>query len=99
MSNSVLATDPRFRWKYLRVPIRFPLVGPLRPPPVDPDLLDPLAAARLAAARAGADLAVRLRLGDLTPGQVGIVEAEVRAVAPVRKYQRKRGGEGLLVRV
>ena len=66
---------------------------------MDPDLLDPSAAARLAAARAGADLAVHLRLGDLHPGQVGVLEAEVRAVAPVRKYQRKRGGEGLLVRV
>lgn len=66
---------------------------------MDPDLLDPAAAAWLAAARAGADLAVRLRLGDLQAGQVGILEAEVRAVAPVRRYQRKRGGEGLLVRV
>lgn len=68
-------------------------------PDLGPDLLDPAAAARLAAARGGADLAVRLRLGDLAPGQVGVVEAEVRAVAPVRPYQRKRGGEGLLVRV
>lgn len=64
-----------------------------------PDLVDPATAARLAAARAGADLAVHLRLGALEPGQVGLVEAEVRGVAPVRKYQRKRGGEGLLVRV
>jgi hypothetical protein len=65
---------------------------------VDPGL-DPAVAARLAAARAGADLAVRLRLGDLRAGQVGVLEAEVRSVAPVRKYQRKRGGEGLLLRV
>ncbi|MEK6975972.1 MAG: hypothetical protein AABY18_06490 [Candidatus Thermoplasmatota archaeon] len=63
------------------------------------DLLDANTATRLAAARAGADLAVRLRLGDLKVGMVGVVEAEVRAVAPVRKYQRKRGGEGMLVRV
>lgn len=66
---------------------------------MDPDLLDASAAARLAAVRAGADLASRLRLGDLHPGEVGFLEAEVRSVAPVRKYQRKRGGEGLLVRV
>lgn len=55
--------------------------------------------ARLAAAHAGNDPAVRLRLGGLRVGDVGVVEAEVRAVAPVRGYARKRGGEGLLQRV
>ena len=40
-----------------------------------------------------------LRLGSVAPGDVGLVEAEVRTVAPVRSYARKRGGEGLLCRV
>src|SRR5688500_17144992 len=98
MSNRVRPTDPRFRWKYLRLPIRFPLVGTPRRGAVEPHL-NPGTAARLAAAWAGKDLTVRLRLGDLQVGQVGVLEAEVRAVAPVRSYQRKRGGDGLLVRV
>lgn len=64
-------------------------------------LLGPEAAARLAAARAGGPGAgaVRLRLGALEAGAVGLVEAEVRSVGPVRRYARKRGGEGLLQRV
>lgn len=63
------------------------------------DLLDAKATAALAAARAGQDGSVRLRLGDLAVGDVGLVEAEVRSVGPVRTYARKRGGEGLLQRV
>ncbi len=65
------------------------------------DLLDAATAARLAGARAGPPGAgaVRLRLGALEAGAVGLVEAEVRAVGPVRRYARKRGGEGLVQRV
>ena len=64
-------------------------------------MVDPAAAARLAAARAGPPGAgaVLLRLGALQAGAVGLVEAEVRAVGPVRRYARKRGGEGLVQRV
>jgi hypothetical protein len=64
-----------------------------------PDL-DPATAARLAAARADPKAAARrLRLGALEPGAIGLLEAEVRAVGSVRRYNRKRGGEGLLQRV
>lgn len=64
-----------------------------------PDL-DPDAASLLARARSGtAPPATRLHLGRLEVGQVGVVEAEVRAVGVVRAYNRKRGGQGLLVRV
>lgn len=65
----------------------------------DGPLLEPGTAARLAAARAGGAGAVLLRLGHLEVGAVGLVEAEVRAVGPVRRYARKRGGEGLVQRV
>lgn len=41
----------------------------------------------------------RLALGALEPGQAGVVHAVVQAVAPLRTYARKRGGEGLLARV
>lgn len=41
----------------------------------------------------------RLRVADLEPGQVGVLEAVVQGVAPVRPYPRKRGGEGLVGRV
>ncbi len=50
-------------------------------------------------ARAGEDVARRLRLGDVEPGQVGVLDVQVRAVAPSRTYERKRGGQGLLQRV
>lgn len=64
-----------------------------------PDL-DPQALRHLEDARQGTPAAAtRLHLGTLTPGQVGVLEAEVRSVGPVRSYNRKRGGQGLLVRV
>lgn len=66
---------------------------------MDPDL-DPAVADRLARARTDPlAAATRLRLGALEAGAVGLVEAEVRGVGPVRRYARKRGGEGLLQRV
>lgn len=63
------------------------------------DLLDDGVAARLARARAGEDVTRRLELGALEPGQVGVLEVQVRGVAPSRTYDRKRGGQGLLQRV
>jgi hypothetical protein len=63
------------------------------------DLLDPLAAARLARARAGEDVARKLMVSALEPGDVGVLEVQVRALAPARTYDRKRGGQGLLQRV
>lgn len=66
---------------------------------MDPDLLDAKATIALARARAGGQVGVRLRLGALAAGDVGLVEAEVRAVGPVRTYARRRGGEGLMQRV
>lgn len=63
------------------------------------DLLDPATAARLARARAGEDVARRLQLGRLEPGQVGVLEVQVRSIGVPRTYDRKRGGQGLLQRV
>jgi hypothetical protein len=63
------------------------------------DLLDAATAACLARARAGEDVARHLKVAALVPGDVGVLEVQVRAVAPVRTYVRKRGGEGLLQRV
>ena len=63
------------------------------------DQLEPATAARLAKALAGADVARRLRVADLAPGDVGILEVQVRGVSPTRTYDRKRGGQGLLQRV
>lgn len=62
-------------------------------------MLEDATAQRLAAQRAGTSQAQTLGLGQLTPGAIGVVEAEVRAIAPPRPYPRKRGGEGLLQRV
>ncbi len=64
-----------------------------------PDL-DPEAAFLLAKVQSGTTPpATHLHLGRLEIGQIGLVEAEVRAVGVVRAYNRKRGGQGLLVRV
>jgi hypothetical protein len=63
------------------------------------DLLEPATAARLARARAGEDVSRRLQVATLEPGQAGVLEVQVRALAPSRTYSRKRGGEGLLQRV
>jgi hypothetical protein len=63
------------------------------------DLLEPATAGRLSQAQAGADVARRLRIADLEPGQVGILDVQVLGVAPSRTYSRKRGGEGVLQRV
>ncbi|HLF16469.1 MAG TPA: OB-fold nucleic acid binding domain-containing protein [Candidatus Thermoplasmatota archaeon] len=67
---------------------------------MEPDgLLEPSTAERLRRARSGEEVARRLRVADLEVGDVGILEAVVRTVSPVRSYNRKRGGEGLLCRV
>lgn len=66
---------------------------------VQDDLLEAATAARLARARAGDDVARRLQVSSLEPGQVGILEVQIRAVSPSRTYARKRGGEGVLQRV
>ena len=66
---------------------------------MDRDLLDEAAAARLARAMAGEDVARRLLVAALVPGDVGVLEVQVRSVAPTRSYDRKRGGQGLLQRV
>src|SRR5687768_11761202 len=63
------------------------------------DLLEPATAARLARARGGAEVANRLQVATLEPGRVGVLDAQVRAIAPSRTYDRKRGGQGLLQRV
>src|SRR5688572_6749401 len=63
------------------------------------DLLEPATAARLARARAGEDVSRRLQVATLEPGQAGVLDVQVRAIAPSRTYSRKRGGEGLLQRV
>lgn len=56
-------------------------------------------AERLRRAAAGHDVGRRLALGDLQPGDVGVIEAVVRQVHPPRPYARKRGGTGLLGKV
>lgn len=63
------------------------------------DLVEAATAARLARARAGEDVARRLQVGTLAPGEVGVLDVQVRGVAPARTYDRKRGGQGLLQRV
>lgn len=66
---------------------------------MDDDLLAPATAARLARARAGGDVARRLQVANLEPGDNGVLEVQVRGVAPARTYERKRGGQGLLQHV
>lgn len=91
------ATDP----DAARQPPRDPAPGPDLDPAAAPGPdLEAGVAARLAQASADPLAAAhRLRLGALQVGDVGLVEAEVRSVGPVRRYARKRGGEGLLQRV
>lgn len=62
-------------------------------------LLEPATQARLAEALRGRMVERRLRLGELEPGAVGVVEAEVRQVHPPRPYVRKTGAPGLFGRV
>ncbi|MFO1536140.1 MAG: hypothetical protein ABR586_10780 [Thermoplasmatota archaeon] len=62
-------------------------------------LVDAAAWQRLQRARSGADLPNLLRLATIAPGDVGVVEATVAQVHPVRPYNRKRGGQGELCRV
>jgi hypothetical protein len=62
-------------------------------------LVDAAAWQRLERARAGTDLPNLLRLATLAPGDVGVVEATILQVHPVRSYSRKRGGQGDLGRV
>jgi len=62
-------------------------------------LVDVATAARLVQARAGQDTMRRLRLADLVPGDLGVIEATVVQVHPSRRHSRKRGGEGELGRV
>jgi len=40
-----------------------------------------------------------MRVADLVPGDIGVLEVEVRQVKPTQVYQRKRGGEGLRARI
>jgi hypothetical protein len=61
--------------------------------------LEPATAERLARAKAGEDVANRLQVATLEPGKTGVLDAQVRTVAPSRTYDRKRGGQGLLQRV
>jgi len=61
--------------------------------------LDPKVAARARAHQAGRPTPRLLALGNLEPGDVGVVEGEVRQVHPVRPFVRRRGGEGLVGRV
>lgn len=62
-------------------------------------LLTDAVAGRLARARGGADEARRLDIGTLVPGAVGVVEATVAAVRPVRTFRRRDGREGTIGRV
>lgn len=55
--------------------------------------------ARLERALRGDDEARLLRVGRLQPGDAGVLEVVVRQVHPVRPYDRKRGGTGLLGKV
>lgn len=67
----------------------FPMVG----------LLEASTAQRLARALGGFDESRRLTLADLQPGDVGVVDAWVRQVHPVREFTRRAGGTGLLGKV
>jgi hypothetical protein len=62
-------------------------------------LVTPEAAERWRRARAGADLTRHLQIAFLEPGQVGVLDVQVRSVSSVRTYKRKRGGEGTMARV
>jgi hypothetical protein len=64
----------------------------------DDDLL-PATQARLARAQEGQEVVRRLTVAALEPGQNGVLEVEVRAIAPARTFSRTRGGDGLLQRV
>src|SRR5688572_18471856 len=63
------------------------------------DLFEPATAERLARAGAGEDVARHLQVAGLEPGDVGVLDVQVRGVSPARTYDRKRGGQGLLQRV
>jgi len=62
-------------------------------------LVPPETAERWRRAQAGQDLARRLEIRSLQPGDVGVLEGEVRSVSGIRTYSRKRGGQGTLGRV
>jgi hypothetical protein len=62
-------------------------------------LLEMATRRRLERALTGGDESRRLALGDLQPGDAGVIEAVVRQVHPVRPYQRTRGGTGLIGKV
>ncbi len=63
------------------------------------DLVDPIVAERARRAAAGHDETLRLALGTLVPGAVGVVEAQIVAIGLPRTFTRKRGGEGRLLKV
>lgn len=66
--------------------------------PIAPGLLDEATLARYEALRAELDQNTggrALRILDLEVGQVGVLEATVVRVEPIRPFNRKRGGEGL----
>jgi hypothetical protein len=66
---------------------------------VQDGLVDAATAARLARARSGEDTARRLRVAALEPGQVGVLDVQVKAVGPPRPYARRNGMQGLMQRV
>lgn len=61
--------------------------------------MDDATAQRAGQAAAGRDVARRLTVAGLRPGDFGVLDVEVRQVHPARTFQRKRGGEGSLCRV
>lgn len=62
-------------------------------------LVDDATAQRAARAAAGEDVRRRLRIAALKPGDVGVLQATVRSIAPPRTFRRKNGSEGLIGRV
>jgi len=82
-------------------PLRWPQAGkqPARFVQLPDALLAEETRNRLQRALAGVDEARLLRAGRLQPGDAGVLEVTVRQVHPVREYDRKRGGTGLLGKV
>jgi ssDNA-binding replication factor A large subunit len=72
--------------------------GVARPMEVPPGLVDDAVAARLRGLPPAYPGSM-LSMAGLRPGAVGVLEAGVRAVSPVRTYGRRNGREGQLCRV
>ena len=62
-------------------------------------IVDDAELARLQRARGGEAVERILRLGDAAPGDVGVVEATVRATGTRRSFTRRQGGTGQLARI